>query len=1012
MKRFLRKTLSALLALSIAGALALPAAASDAMGSDLTARDTLLHEQTQLSTNVFWSSAYSDLRTENLITYVPNGSVTPMVTFGSVLTDKSTVSSAAKALEAQGYRVVAGLNGDFYNTSTGLPVGLVVTDGQLRSSDGGYYAIGFRADGTAVLGKPSVKVSADLGYQGTDSSGANMEVVRQLSGVNKSRVSSGGIYLYTYDFNAKHTTGTTEPGIDVLCTVEEGQLSIGGSVKLRVEQVQETSTATPIAEGQMVLSVNLKSDDYHVNALRYIPVGAEITLSVSAVSEAWNDVDYAVGALYSLVENGAVNQQLQAGSAPRTAVGQRADGTLVFYTMDGRRVGYSIGATMGQVAQRLVELGCVNALCLDGGGSTTLSVTAPDATAAKTVNTPSGGSERAVTNHIFLVADNESSGRLSHFYVHADNDYVLAGSQVTVSASAVDTNYIPMERSYDLWASAGELNGNVLTTPASGGDITVTAEGGGKQGETTVHAITTPDSVSVQDASGKTITSLTVTPGTVTALGGGAVYSHLPLKADAAAFQWTVAGDIGTIDQTGRFTATTPGTGTITAAAGGKTATVNVTVSQMALKTLEDFESGSSFSDYGYGANFERVHGSEYVRFGRSAGKLSYTLNQYNENATGYTSDIQFQSPVAVAPYSLLNFWVYGDDSGNTLSLLYGDGTRTGRKVQAAVLDFSGWKQLSISLSGVQELEGLAIDCETDVTLNPNGGSGAVYLDQLVLSYNGVVDQQVPTVKLTANEDGTRLSASIADAVDGVLPRSAVSVTWDGAAQDFTYDAASGTLTTSLVSDGQPHRVTVTARDASGNIGRASYDVPVAADRESVFTDTADYWGANFVEFLYTSGVTTGYADGTFRPNQNITRAQFSVMLYRSLGLDETRYSNVELPFADLSKIGDYAIPAIRALYAEGIINGSTGSDGRLYFNPDRPLTRAQAATMIGRTQEKGYAAADLSFTDRSSIPAYAAFYIQTMTAQGILGGYADGSFKPNNNITRGQMAKILYNLK
>ena len=68
MKRFLRKTLSVLLALSIAGALALPAAASDAMGSDLTARDTLLHEQTQLSTNVFWSSAYSDLRTENLIT--------------------------------------------------------------------------------------------------------------------------------------------------------------------------------------------------------------------------------------------------------------------------------------------------------------------------------------------------------------------------------------------------------------------------------------------------------------------------------------------------------------------------------------------------------------------------------------------------------------------------------------------------------------------------------------------------------------------------------------------------------------------------------------------------------------------------------------------------------------------------------------------------------------------------------------------------------------------------------
>lgn len=1012
MKHFLRKTLSLVLALSLSGALALPAAASDALGSDLTARDTLLNEQTQLSTNVFWSSAYSDLRTENLITYKPNTSVTPVVTFGSVLTDKSTVSAAAKSLESEGYRVVAGLNGDFYNTSTGLPVGIVVTDGQLRSSDGGYYAIGFRSDGTAVLGKPGVKVSADLGYQGTDSSGASMQVIRQLSGVNKSRVSNGGIYLYTHDFNARHTTGTTEPGIDVLCSVEEGKLSIGGTVKLQVEQVLETSTATPVGEGQAVLSVNLQSDSYHVDALRYVPVGAEITLTVSAASEAWNGVDYAVGALYSLVENGAVNQNLQAGAAPRTAVGQRADGSLIFYTIDGRKAGHSIGATMGQVAQRMVELGCVSALCLDGGGSTTLTVTAPNATAAKTVNTPSGGSERAVTNHIFLVASSTPSDRLSHFYVSADHDYVLAGSKVNISASAVDTNYIPMEKNYDLWASAGELSGNVLTTPKQGGDITVTAEGGGKQGEVTVHAVSTPDSVSVQDASGKTVTALSVTPGTVTALSGSAVYSHLPLKADPEAFTWTVEGGIGTVDAAGRFTAAAPGTGTITASAGGKSATVQVTVSQMALKTLEDFEGTSLFSDYGYGANFERIHGSEYVRFGRSAGKISYTLNLYNETGTGYTSDVRFTSPVTVAPYSLLNFWVYGDRSGNTLSLLYSDGTKTGRKTAVTILDFTGWKQVSVALTGVQSLEGLSIDCETDVSVNPDGGSGAIYLDQMVLSYNGVVDQQVPSVKLTADNDAGVLTAAIRDEVDGVLPGSAISVTWDGAAHDFTYNAATGVLTTSLVSDGQPHRITVTAKDASGNIGRASYDVAAAADRQSAFSDTAGYWGADFVEFLYTSGVTTGYADGTFRPNQNITRAQFAVMLCRSLGLNTDSYDSTVLPFADLSQIGVYAVPAIRALYAESIINGSAGKDGQLYFNPDQPLTRAQAATMIGRTQEKGYAAAKLDFTDAGKIPSYASFYIQTMTAQGILGGYADGSFRPNNNITRGQMAKILYNMK
>ena len=1007
MKHFLQKPLSLLMALSLAAALTVPAAASDALGNDLTSRDTLLNEKTQLSTNVFWSSSSSDLRTENLITYMPNKAVTPIVTFGDVLTDKSKVSTMAKQLEEQGYRVVAGINGDFYNVGTGLPIGIVVTDGLLRSSDAGYYAVGFRKDGSAVLGKPGVKVTADLGYKDAAS---GIRITRQLAGVNKARVSAGGIYLYTYEFNDRHTTGNTEAGIDVICSVEDGQLAIGDTLTLRVEQVVEAAAATAIREGQVVLSVNLKSDAYHVNALRYVPVGAEINVDVTAASDEWNDVDYAVGALYSLVENGAAVSSLQAGAAPRTAVGQRADGSLVFYTIDGRKPGHSIGASMSQVAARLIELGCETALCLDGGGSTTLSITEPDELAAKTVNKPSEGSERAVTNHIFLVADNEPSGRLSHFYVSADYDYVLAGSKVNISAAAVDTNFIPMEKRYDLWASDGELDGNVLTTPSRGGDITVTAESGSKHGETTVHAIKTPDSVSIRNSSGTVLKELTVSPGSTTALTAAAVYSHLPLKADPEAFTWTVEGNIGTIDQQGRFTAATPGTGTITASAGGQSATVNVTVSKMALKTVEDFESGNTiFNALGYGANFERVNGSEYVRVGRGAGKMSYTLNLYNDTGTGYVSEMRFKNPVSVSPYSLLNFWVYGDNSGNTLSLLYSDGTKSGLKAQVATLDFSGWKQVSVNLNSVQELEGLAVDCEVDISLNTDGRYGAIYLDQMVLSYNGVVDNAVPTVTMTPS--GTFLTATISDAVDGVLPKSAVSVTWDGREQDFTYNTATGVLSTPVISDGRPHRVTITAKDASGNIGRASYDVPVAEDYQPAFTDTVGYWGANYVEFLYTSGVTTGYADGTFRPDQNITRAQFSVMLYRCLGLDESRYAGVELPFADLDKIADYAVPAIKALYSEGVINGSKGKDGQIYFNPNAPLTRAQASAMIGRTQEKGYATVELTFTDAGKIPAYATFYIQTMAAQGILGGYADGSFKPNNNITRGQMAKILYNL-
>ena len=78
MKHRIRKLTSLLLSLSLISALTLPAAASNALGEDLSAKDTLLHQETQLSTNVFWSTTYSDLRTENLITYTPNKAVTPI----------------------------------------------------------------------------------------------------------------------------------------------------------------------------------------------------------------------------------------------------------------------------------------------------------------------------------------------------------------------------------------------------------------------------------------------------------------------------------------------------------------------------------------------------------------------------------------------------------------------------------------------------------------------------------------------------------------------------------------------------------------------------------------------------------------------------------------------------------------------------------------------------------------------------------------------------------------------
>ena len=207
MKALSRKCTAFLLSLTLLLTLAPTALASEALGDDLDLRSTTLNRGAELGEGTFWSNTFSDLRQENYVVYTPNTSVTPIVTYGDYTTATSTVSAAAKRLEEQGLRVVAGINGDYYDTLNGAPLGTVMTDGVLRVASASNYAVGFRADGTAILGAPALAMqvkSANTSFS--------------IAAVNQVRYSYGGIYLYTYDFNARRSTGTNAAGYDVVCS--------------------------------------------------------------------------------------------------------------------------------------------------------------------------------------------------------------------------------------------------------------------------------------------------------------------------------------------------------------------------------------------------------------------------------------------------------------------------------------------------------------------------------------------------------------------------------------------------------------------------------------------------------------------------------------------------------------------------------------------------------------------------------------------------------------------------
>ena len=976
MRSIIRKFLSLALAAALTAA-PLTALASDALGDDLTASSVTVNERTQLNAGTFWSNTYSDLRQENYVVYSPNTRVKPVVTLGDYATHLTTVSAAAQTLEAQGYRVVAGVNGDYYDTATGIALGSVMSNGVLRSTSSEYYAIGFRDDGSVLMGKPALSIYAQ------SDRGASFKI----AALDQVRQSGYGIYLYDSAFNARGTTGTSEAGVDVVCSALGGSLSIGGSLTLMVEQVIDGGKDTVVGAGRYVLSANSSAPSY-ADQLRALTPGERVTISVSAQSPEWNSVTNMIGALYQLVENGQVCAGLAAGAAPRTAAGLRADGSLVLYTIDGRQNGYSIGATLTQVAQRMVELGCVTALSLDGGGSTAMAATNPAGTKAALVSKPSGSTERAVTNHIFLVADARPTGVVSHVYLASESAFALPNAQVKLTAVALDSNYIPVQQaSVTLSADRGTIAGNVLTMPASG-SVTVRAYSGGASQTLTLQAVPTVDSISVRQ-NGKAVTAISLSVGEKAELSASAVYRHLPAVGDNNGFSWSVQGDIGTIEN-GVFTAGSKiGSGSVKVSLGSASVTIPVTVSARALRTLDGFEDAFATTT-GSRAMLSRNTDMKYVHNGYASAKLDY--------ATGQGDAYIGLSYAVPSSYDQLNFWVYGDASGARLSLVTDMGY-----VDLGTLDFSGWKLMTAPLGTAAAVTGLAVTAAEEHI-------GAIYLDQLVLSYGGLSDAAPPTVTLKYDAAANTVTGTVRDDVDGAAVPT-LRVSYDGKSlTNYTYNNTTGALSVTLpAADGAQHRLTVTVGDASGNLARASADT-TATNTTPAFTDMKGHWANAAVSYLSRSGITNGSGNGKYEPETNITRQEFAVLLQRYLAPSQD-YSGVTLPFADTDKIDSWALSGAKAMYALGVIQGSADKSGRLYFNPKANVSRQEVVTMLGRLLEKGYASPALTFTDKASIQSWSAEYVSTLCAMGILSGMGDGRFCPDAPMTRAQIATVLYKM-
>jgi len=161
--------------------------------------------------------------------------------------------------------------------------------------------------------------------------------------------------------------------------------------------------------------------------------------------------------------------------------------------------------------------------------------------------------------------------------------------------------------------------------------------------------------------------------------------------------------------------------------------------------------------------------------------------------------------------------------------------------------------------------------------------------------------------------------------------------------------------------------------------------------------DVAGLWSEKYITTLQELGIMNGYPDGTFRPNDNITTAELIALLDRAFGLKDKK----AIAYTDVPEGAWYY--EYFQLATDYVISDS----GKV--NPNQHLDRQKATAMFSRlTRFSANSTESSIFKDDASIDNWAKGYIYGSVDKKLINGYPDKTFRPKNNITRAEVAKIL----
>lgn len=565
------------------------------------AGEQVLQTSTQITDGLIYRNTITvnqDSRVESFsLELSPDSQVYPILVQGDVtIYGGANITKAIANTQARGYHVLAAVNADFFSMSTGVPMGLVVEDGIYKSSTDSENAVAITDGRVSVVESPRVAMTVRNEASGFSISPFNF---------NKARHDFGGIYLLNSYFSdiSTHSAGAgwyirmkaaADPATGLI-----PELTVNSTLTLEVTELIESDQSITIGPGEYILTAADAAG--WSSAFHAFQVGDSVTLTTTCDYPDLSSAQWVCGAGDIMLKDGVMTDSsswvyASDGRQPRTALGVKADGTLVLYAVDGRQSGYSIGLSQKNLADELLRQGCVTAVNLDGGGSTSLSVWIPGQAGPAMRNSPSGGTARRCATYLMLVTPQRGSGQASRLAPDTDPPVVLSGSSVPLpQVKALDDGLNLVEANlsgltYTSLEGLGHISGESYTAGSAFGTDTLLLSAGGLTGTAQIHVVDTLTELKVtRTDTGSPLNSLTLRPEEQVQLAVSGSYWGRNALRDLAPVVFAVQGNVGTIDETGLFTASrTPGDGAITISAGGLTHTVNVTTTNVHQDVPED----------------------------------------------------------------------------------------------------------------------------------------------------------------------------------------------------------------------------------------------------------------------------------------------------------------------------------------------------------------------------------------------------------------------------------------